>query len=159
MTTPAEVITAARALIGSPYVLQGRAPGVGIDCIGVPVVIGQQLGLGIGDHRAYGAEPCGGQFEQLIADRLDAATAAAPGCVLLFRSLSSKQAQHCAVLTDSGTIIHAWQKMGGVVENGYRGFWPKLLLAAYCFPGIEYPAGVRRGETRVVNLSDGADDE
>jgi len=37
--------TAARSLIGTPYHTKGRLPGVGLDCIGVPIVAAWLTGL------------------------------------------------------------------------------------------------------------------
>lgn len=40
---PIAVVAAARGLVGTPYHHQGRQPGVGIDCAGVPIVIARAL--------------------------------------------------------------------------------------------------------------------
>ena len=38
-------VAAARSLIGTPYHTKGRLPGVGLDCIGVPIVAAWLCGL------------------------------------------------------------------------------------------------------------------
>jgi cell wall-associated NlpC family hydrolase len=40
-----EIVLEARALLGTPYVPHARLPGVGIDCAGVPIVVGRACGL------------------------------------------------------------------------------------------------------------------
>ena len=45
MTTRAEIAAAALALVGTPYVHQGRVAGHGVDCAGVLIVVARQLGL------------------------------------------------------------------------------------------------------------------
>lgn len=45
MTTQSEIIEAARAKIGTPWLHQGRLPGVALDCIGLPICVTRELGL------------------------------------------------------------------------------------------------------------------
>lgn len=45
MTTRAEIVAAARSLLGTPYVPQARIAGVGIDCVGLPILVSRMLGL------------------------------------------------------------------------------------------------------------------
>ena len=140
MKAVADVIREARRLIGTPYLHQQRVPGVGVDCIGLAVLIGRALDLGVGDYKGYGPIPNNGEFERVIEERLLRANPV-PGTVLLFRSLTSRQAAHCGLLTDNGNLVHAFSKLGRVVEHVYAGFWPKLLISAWAFPGVDYPAG------------------
>ena len=41
----AALVDAGRALVGTPYRPKGRLPGVGIDCIGVPIVAAWLAGI------------------------------------------------------------------------------------------------------------------
>lgn len=43
--TRAEVVAAARGWIGTPFHHQGRMRGVGVDCAGLVICVGHQLGL------------------------------------------------------------------------------------------------------------------
>ncbi len=45
MVTRAQIVEQALALIGVPFVDQGRDPSIGIDCVGLPEVIAYNLGL------------------------------------------------------------------------------------------------------------------
>lgn len=39
------IVAEARSLLGTPFHHQGRLPGVGIDCVGVLIVVARRLGL------------------------------------------------------------------------------------------------------------------
>lgn len=56
MTTGADVVAAARAELGTPWVFQGRIPGVALDCFGLLVVAATAAGLCIDawDSSHYG---------------------------------------------------------------------------------------------------------
>lgn len=45
MPTPAEVVAAARRHLGTPWVHQGRTPGLAIDCAGLVILVARELGV------------------------------------------------------------------------------------------------------------------
>jgi cell wall-associated NlpC family hydrolase len=59
LTTRAEITAAALALVGTPFHAQGRAPGVGLDCIGVVVCVARACGIPHQDREAYPMRPNG----------------------------------------------------------------------------------------------------
>lgn len=138
-----EIVTTARAWLGTPYQHQASVQGVGTDC----------LGLLRGVWRAhYGAEPetappytpdwaeAKGEetLLQAAARRLTEIPIgnAKPGDVLLFRIESGCPAKHCAIVSRAGRIIHAyWGHC--VVETRLVPWWQRRIAAAFQFPGIE----------------------
>lgn len=104
-----QIVALARSQLGVPFVHQGRQPGVGLDCVGLIRYPFVELGLlpETADHDGYGREPVPSKMrEQLLRwfDLVEPMTAAQPGDVLWLRMA---EPQHLAVLTDTGSIIHA----------------------------------------------------
>ena len=53
------MIASARACIGTPFHHQGRAIGIGLDCIGLIVVALTAAGFSVRDRSDYGRRPDG----------------------------------------------------------------------------------------------------
>ena len=53
------MIATARACAGTPFHDQGRAPGVGLDCIGLIVIAMRAAGFAVHDRTDYGRRPDG----------------------------------------------------------------------------------------------------
>ncbi|HEY6021545.1 MAG TPA: NlpC/P60 family protein [Candidatus Paceibacterota bacterium] len=129
-------ISAARGYIGTPFHHQGRLPGVGLDCAGVIVCAAMECGLVIDDVAGYAMVPSNGLLEQAVIkhcyaiERNDVVS----GDILLFRFL--REPQHLAIF-DDGMLIHAYNSVGRVVENGFDDTWKKRLVGCYRLRGIE----------------------
>lgn len=52
-----DVAKAALALVGTPYALRGRIPGVGLDCLGLVVLAHREAGLTLHETPGYRREP------------------------------------------------------------------------------------------------------
>lgn len=132
---PARVIEEARSWVGVPFRHQGRDYG-GIDCVGLPIVVGQSLGLF--DQRLdvanYGRLPTGELVERL-REHCRPIPRAVPGALVVIAW--TKIAAHVAVFTGE-TLIHAYEAVGRVVEHGYRGRWIRMTHSAWALPGVEY---------------------
>lgn len=138
-----EIVAEARSWIGTPYRHQASLKGAGCDC----------LGLVRGVWRArIGAEPetpppyTPDWAEALGEETLLAAarrhlrevpvSAAEAGDVLIFRMGIGVPAKHCGVLTETGTLVHAyWGR--SVVETRMTDWWSRRVAAAFRFPGME----------------------
>lgn len=141
--TRAAIVAEARSWIGTPYQHQASVRGAGCDCLGL--VRGVWRGLIGPEPQAvppYAADwAMRGEPEVL----LDAARrwlqeiptrAGTAGDVLLFRMSAEAPAKHCAVLTASNTIIHAyWGR--AVVESRLAPWWTTRLAFAFRFPGVD----------------------
>lgn len=132
--TPARIIAEARGWLGVPFRHQGR-DGHGLDCVGLPLVVGQSLGLLDPrlDVANYGRLPTGELIERL-REHCRPLTAALPACLVVIAW--TRIAAHVALCTGE-TLIHAYQSVGRVVEHGYRGRWLRMTHSAWDLPGVE----------------------
>lgn len=135
MVTAEDLNAAARGWVGVPFAHQGRTR-QGVDCVGLPIVILQQLGVlpARFEVPAYGRLPSAELIERLMAHcvRLPAPV---PGTLVAVAW--TKTAAHVAICTGD-TLIHAYESVGRVVEHGYRGRWIRLTHSAWALPGVSY---------------------
>jgi len=134
----AGIIAAARACLGTPFVHQGRIPGVALDCAGLLIAVAQAIGADYHDVLGYGPHPCGGLLEQALDDQpcLEPVPIAqrSAGDLLLMRF--DAEPQHLAVFTGE-TIIHAYSNVGEVCEHRLASVWAARIVRIYRFRGIE----------------------
>jgi cell wall-associated NlpC family hydrolase len=133
--TPAAVIAEARRWVGVPFRHQGRSER-GIDCVGLPIVVCQSLGLldQRSDVANYDRLPSGELVDRLRA-HCRPIPAAVPGSLIVIAW--TKIAAHVAICTGE-TMIHAYESVGRVVEHGYRGRWIRLTHSTWALPGLAY---------------------
>jgi NlpC/P60 family putative phage cell wall peptidase len=142
-----QIIDAARAWIGTPYVHQASAKGAGCDCLGLIRGVWREL---------YGAEPEApppytpdwnerhwnkARAETLLAaarrnmiEREDAQVE--PGDALIFRILADGPAKHCGIAVAHDRFIHAYAGCA-VVESAFNRWWRARLAGVFIFPGTE----------------------
>lgn len=127
------MIAEARSWLGVPYRHLGRDRR-GIDCVGLPIVVGQALGLLPAAFKSgtYGRLPSGALVGRL-QNELRPITRAVPGSIVVIAWV--KTAAHVAICTGE-TLIHAYESVGRVVEHGYRGRWVRMTHSAWAFPGV-----------------------
>jgi len=132
------IVASARACIGTPFVHQGRIPGVALDCAGLLIAVARSVGADYHDVLGYGPHPCGGMLEQALDDQpclyLVPIDSRAPGDLLLMRF--DAEPQHLAVYA-GGTIIHAYSNVGTVCEHRLSAVWAARIVRVYRFLGIE----------------------
>lgn len=136
-----DIAAAARACVGTPFRLQGRVPGRGLDCAGVVVHAARRAGLAGYDDTGYGLTQNGARIAQAMARAglvPVAPQAAQAGDVLLFDL--GRGLLHLAIRSEHG-IIHAHRGLGRVVEHGLDDTWQKALVAAWRFPGVRPRTG------------------
>ena len=133
--TPAQIIAAARACIGTPFRHQGRLLGFGLDCAGVAVHVARSLGVGVIDISNYGRVPYGGQIERALDSQPDLERVATrqPGDLLLMRFASDPQ--HLAICAGP-TIIHAYEAAGKCCEHLLSPAWASRIMRVYRFRGV-----------------------
>jgi len=132
----ADIVAAARELIDTPFRHQGRAPGVGVDCAGVFVLVCRAFGLPVEDEPAYGRNPYKGLLEQCI-ERQPFMTKvpkdeAQEGDILLMRF--EGEPQHIAIHAGA-TMIHSYEHAGRVVEHRISSMWRARIVHVYRFEG------------------------
>lgn len=139
MATRAEVSTAARSLIGTPFRHQGRLPGVVLDCLGViqatAHLIGEELEDPEGyprfweDQRLYE----GAQRNLIEISPVDAGE----GDILMFWLVVRRVPIHSGIQVSGGRMVHAWDDFKKVLENTIDKFWERRIYAAFRFKTLE----------------------
>lgn len=127
---PAMIVAQARTWLGTPFQHQGRIKGHGVDCGGLLIGVGRELGLAVPETPAYSMSP----DPALIADALARWCVAirrvemAPGDIGLFSFAG--EPRHVGIFSDIG-LIHAWAKPGGVVEHRLDDVWLHRLRGVW----------------------------
>jgi cell wall-associated NlpC family hydrolase len=143
MTKPQDYIDAARDQIGTTFHHQGRASGVGVDCVGLLVIAAQKLGIEPKDMKRYRRVP---NMETLISFIKDSCKRAdnediRPGAILVMKWPRSG-ALHVGIVSERGTIIHAYgpggvrrtrmrQTCGAVVEQSLDARYKRMLHSVW----------------------------
>ncbi|MDE2030329.1 MAG: C40 family peptidase, partial [Alphaproteobacteria bacterium] len=111
---------------------QGRAPGIGLDCIGLIVVAARASGMTINDRTDYARRPDGKSLVAALHDHgAHPVSDICAGDILLFRY--DGQPQHVALATGARTMIHAFAPAGKVVETEIGPYWQRRLTGIYRF--------------------------
>jgi cell wall-associated NlpC family hydrolase len=131
------IADAARTFVGTPFVHQGRQPGVGLDCAGVVLCAAWEAGLTLPEVADYGRLP---KVEHLVASLGERARAVevgylAPGDVLLF-AWRSGQPAHFAVW-DEGCIVHAYESAGRTLLQQFAAPWRARLQSCWRLRGAD----------------------
>ena len=141
--TAADVVCAARSLLGVPWVHQGRTM-AGVDCLGTAALVGAAVGIVVSEVPAYGRVPDG---EQLLAGMRryltpePRGTAPRAGHMAVFRI--GLQPHHVGVIADYRhgglSLIHGNSKSGEVAEHRLTPAWLAAIVELYRVPGVTYP--------------------
>ena len=133
--TADDIISAARACLDTPFVHQGRIPGVALDCAGLVVAVAEAVGADYVDHPGYGCNPANGLLESVLDAQpfLDRVFDRQPGDVLLMRFAG--EPQHLAIFTGEN-IIHSYAQAGKVCEHILDDVWASRIVRTYRFKGL-----------------------
>ncbi len=133
--TADDIVAAARACIGTPFVHQGRIPGVALDCAGLVVAVAESVGVEYADHAGYGRNPANGLLESVLDVQpfLTRVFDRKPGDVLLMRFAG--EPQHLAIFTGDN-IIHSYESVGKVCEHRMADVWAVRIVRVYRFKGV-----------------------
>lgn len=126
-----QIINAARECKGTPFMHQGRRPGLGLDCAGLVRYPALRLGLikPEDDFIQYGREPNPLKMREILGQYLDPIERLEKGCVIWFRVINLPQ--HLAVYTGGG-IIHAVSTgPKKVVEHCINSQWTDRIAGIY----------------------------
>lgn len=134
MATRMEIVDKAREYLGVRWQHQGRTQN-GLDCIGLVVRVAHDLDLFRADASNYDRRsPDGVALMRGLQENLDQHDQPwLPGDVLLMRF--SLIPQHVALVTDLG-IIHAYARIGKVVEHSLDARWSAGIVTGYSFKGV-----------------------
>ena len=139
-SAPRKIIAAARAWLGTPYHDQASLKGIGCDCLGFArgvwrEVVGNEPFIIPPYSRDWGETGphevlAEGARSAMIEIPLDDA---APGTLLIFRMERRAIAKHVGILTEAGTFIHAYERLG-VIEEKLTLSWRRRIAFAFLFP-------------------------
>ena len=128
--TANEIIEAARAEIGTPFVHQGRIPGKALDCAGLAVTVARHW-YEVEEPQAYGRSPHLGLLQQWVeAQSFIERGPIEAGALLLMRF--GTEPQHLAICAGD-TIIHSYSRVGKVVEHNFSPVWRARVVRSYRF--------------------------
>lgn len=133
----AEMVAAARGMIGTPFQHQGRLPGHALDCAGLVVCAARACGFAIADRSGYATVPHAGVFTRCVEEnctRIELAEVR-PGDFMTFAFV--REPQHIAIVTqvEPLQIVHAWMDAGRVAENGLDAYWRRRLRGCWRLKG------------------------
>lgn len=144
--TRAEIVAAARAWIGTPYVTGAALRGVGCDCVGlIRGTLADLTGRPVPNPPGWRPDWSASRARPLIeaaARHLDPVPVefVGAGDVVVFRHATGREA-HCGILSEVGAegaparVIHAAEGVG-VVEVPL-GAWARRISYAARFPGLD----------------------
>ena len=136
-----DIIVRARSLIGVPWMHQGRNWEQGIDCVGLPILVGESLGLWTSVTANYPRKP-DGTFVDNFRKYLDIKNPLEheDGDVLIFSQ--GGHLCHCGIRStfrDKPGVIHAYAGYRKVVEQTLESAVAALGPPGFvfAFPGVE----------------------
>lgn len=148
MTTAGEIVADARTWIGTPMLHAGRNR-QGLDCVGLLVMVLHDLGISDWDDRQYSrvVNPermvreielfCDPVWRRADGAAGDPRAAMRTGDVLHFEI--QRYEQHCGIYAGgpgNGTLIHAYESVGKVVEHELTEKWARRIVGVYRFRAI-----------------------
>lgn len=129
-----DVIREARGWLGTPFHHQARRKGVGVDCAGLVIGVAHALGVSEYDITGYGREPYKGLLTREVDQQLARIESPEPGAILLMRF--AVEEQHLAILSNTDTLIHAYENAGRCVEHHFSDVWRARVVQSYVLPGV-----------------------
>ncbi|NWH09203.1 MAG: C40 family peptidase [Alphaproteobacteria bacterium] len=142
MITRDEIVAEARSWLGTPYVHQASAKGLGTDCLGLVRGVYRALLQGEPERPpAYSADWAEFGGRELLRDAARRHLVpiepggAIMGDVILFRMRMNGPAKHAAILTAPGRMIHAYAGHA-VMETALSHWWRRRVAFAFAFPEV-----------------------
>ncbi len=137
---PERVIAAARSWLGTPYHDQASLRGVGCDCLGLARGVWREV---VGpepfpiphysrDWGEIGPREVLAEGVRRMMIEVDPAAAEA-GALVLFRMKPRAIAKHVGIISDPGSFIHAYERLG-VIEEPLSSVWRRRIAFAFLFP-------------------------
>lgn len=139
--TRAEVVGAAREMLGARFLHQGRDPQTGIDCVGFLVVLANRLGYpDVNDVEGYRRTPSAEVIRQTLRQSCDEipVSEVRDGDIFLMRMGGIKPRHVALALTDRGgepCIIHA--SASGVKVQPLTDYPASWFVAGFRLRGLK----------------------
>lgn len=155
MLTAEKIVSQARLWVGTRFRHQGRRRAVegdrgGVDCIGLVIGVGRELGLEVFDMRNYGRDP---DLEgQLLKEHCDQNLLRfpylVPGTLVLMHFGGFPR--HMGIIGDYKggglSLIHSFVESGRCVEHRLDDRWKSQIIERYRFRGAILNASIVAGE-------------
>ncbi len=137
MINKSRIVQTGRQYIGTPFVHQGRKPGIGLDCVGLISAIAKNNECYFEDQDCYNIQQWAGdklllEMEQNFTPLVNPENA----CILLIWFRRPHLPQHFAIYTDRDTIIHTEEATGRVVEVQFDERWAKRVHSIWKFKEV-----------------------
>lgn len=102
-----EIIRLARTQLGVPWMHQGRAPNVALDCAGLIIFIAKEIGYPYPETANYGINPSNNRMQTILGKYYTRCSTLHPGAIVTMRnSAINGIVNHVAIYTGKG-VIHA----------------------------------------------------
>ncbi|MCO5157884.1 MAG: hypothetical protein M9945_14240 [Aquamicrobium sp.] len=134
------IVDTARTWIDARYRHQGRSKERGVDCVGLIIGVGAELGLQLIAPDFYAESPSSNLVLRYADQQLEPIPGKelALGRVAILWGFDRNEAQHLAIVGEHAgrqTMIHSFSKAGKVLEHSWDAFWMKRLVRVYEYPG------------------------
>lgn len=139
MTTPHQVVEAARAWLGTPWHHQGRST-AGVDCAGVCIKVAHALGESAFDVADYGRYPNNDRMRELLREHCtERFGEPLPGMIALMAF--STEPRHMGIIAPypygGVSIVHALARAGKVTEHRLSPEWRRRVVGLFDYRGVE----------------------
>ena len=132
------IVEIARRHKGAPFRHQGRTA-QGLDCVGLLIIIADELGLPYHDEPNYPRVTMGTEFirrfREGAAMRQKSLAERKAGDILIIRQ--RQRPCHVAIYTGENTIVHSYAARGKVFEEPFTKYWERDTVACYEYPGAD----------------------
>lgn len=142
-----EIVAEARTWVGTPYRHQGRVKGARVDCVGLILGVGKELGLldispeDWKRHAGYSTQPnprlMGEGMRKFLVEVPIDPTVVPPDGAIAWMAWREDLPMHLAIIgTFEGrkTMIHAYGQAGACVEHGFVSEWPSRVASWWAYP-------------------------
>ena len=125
-----DIATAASRYLGVPWRHQGRDRKLGIDCVGLLVLVAQDLGLEYMDKNNYTMRPVPAEMIAVLDACCDRVEVAEEGDIMAFFCIGDGWPQHVAIKTRTG-MVHATRGARVVVHEAIDEEWMNKFEGAW----------------------------
>jgi len=131
-----KIINKAKEYIGTPFMHQGRVKGSGVDCLGLLLCVGRELGIYNKEWLDYSKTPDSDVMLDVMRNDVEEKEIKdmQHGDIMLFNVAGA--CQHLGFYCiENGLeyIIHAYQPVGKVVQHGFDNKWSKRVYKVFSF--------------------------
>lgn len=145
----AAVVECARSWVETPFSHQGRVKGHRVDCVGLILGVGEELGLlsitprQLRPFSGYARTPnprmMGEGIRRFLSPNPTPRGDAPPDGSIGWLEWREDLPMHLAIIAtyrDRRTLIHAYQNAGKCVEHGFVAEWPGRIVSWWDFPPL-----------------------